>query len=129
MLIQADGRNIEGLMMKYSYVLAVILLMTACQNNIPSLPAKSESGFWYETGYQDAISGMVVKDDSTLQEWFGNPQIDRETYLRGYQAGQSAFCGTDNMEEWGKAGKNFPASCDGVENAETLRTRWQQSLP
>nr|UKE84703.1 DUF2799 domain-containing protein [Pectobacterium sp. PL152] len=78
-------------MMKYSYVLAVILLMTACQSNVPSLPTKSESGFWYEAGYQDAISGMVVKDNSTLQEWFGNPQIDRETYLRGYQAGQSAF--------------------------------------
>ncbi|BES85853.1 DUF2799 domain-containing protein [Pectobacterium araliae] len=118
--------NIEGLMMKYSYVLAVILLMTACQSNIPSLPAKSESGFWYEAGYQDAISGVVVKDDSTLQEWFGDPQIDRETYLHGYQAGQSAFCRADAMEEWGKAGKNFPASCDGVESAETLRARWQQ---
>ncbi len=94
--------------MKYSYVLAVVLLMTACQSNVPSLTAKSESGFWYETGYQDAISGMVVKDDSTLQEWFGNPQVDRETYLRGYQADSRLFAVQITWKNGEKLGKTFP---------------------
>ncbi|MEH2922822.1 uncharacterized protein DUF2799 [Samsonia erythrinae] len=114
--------------MKYSYILAVILLMSACHNT-PSQHTANDPGFWYEAGYQDAISGMVVKDDSTLQEWFGNPQVERDTYLRGYQAGQSTLCREDNIREWGRAGKHFPASCDAVEEAETLRTQWQQSQP
>ncbi|QTF07401.1 DUF2799 domain-containing protein [Brenneria izadpanahii] len=114
--------------MKYSYFLAVILFLTGCQNNASAPTANEEKNFWYDAGYKDAVSGMVVKDDSALAEWFGTPQIDRESYLFGYSAGQSAFCQPGNMLEWGKAGKNFPASCDGVANAEQLRALWQQSI-
>ncbi|CPR17638.1 DUF2799 domain-containing protein [Brenneria goodwinii] len=114
--------------MKYSYILAVILFITGCQNNASAPTVNAEKNFWYDAGYKDAVSGMVVKDNSTLAEWFGDPQVDRESYLFGYNAGQAAFCQTENMHEWGKAGKNFPASCDGVANAEQLRALWQQGI-
>lgn len=114
--------------MKYSYALAVILFTTGCQHHASAPTDNGEKNFWYDAGYQDAISGMVVKDNSSLEEWFGNPQVDRESYLFGYSAGQLAFCQADNILAWGKAGKNFPASCDGVANAEQLRTLWQQRM-
>ncbi|MCV9880491.1 DUF2799 domain-containing protein [Brenneria izbisi] len=113
--------------MKYSYFLAVILFMAGCQSPLPSL-SRGEASFWYDVGYKDAISGRVVKDNDTLQEWFGNPEIDRDAYLRGYSAGQTVFCRPANMTAWGKSGKNFPASCDGVTNAEQLRKQWQQNM-
>lgn len=115
--------------MKYSYFLAVIIFITGCQSHLPPQPAKGEISFWYDTGYQDAMSGKVVKDNAPLQEWFGNPEIDRETYLHGYSAGQANLCHSANMKEWGQSGKNFPASCDGVVDAEHLRAQWQQNLP
>ncbi|MFC3394660.1 DUF2799 domain-containing protein [Brenneria rubrifaciens] len=114
--------------MKYSYFLAVILFMVGCQSNRPSLPPREETVFWYHAGYNDAVSGMVVKDNGTLQEWFGNPEVDRDAYLRGYSVGQTALCHTENMIKWGRAGKNFPASCDGAADAEQLRTQWRQSM-
>ncbi|EHD20453.1 MULTISPECIES: DUF2799 domain-containing protein [Brenneria] len=114
--------------MKYSYCLAVILFIAGCQHNASAPTADNQNTFWYEAGYQDAISGLVVKDNSVLEEWFGNPQIDREAYLRGYGAGQADFCRIDNMPAWGKSGKNFPASCDGVADAEQLRVQWQRSM-
>ncbi|WP_282449760.1 DUF2799 domain-containing protein [Brenneria salicis] len=94
--------------MKYSYFLAVILFMAGCQSHPPSL-SRGETSFLYDAGYKDAISGKVVKDNNTLQEWFGNPEIDRDAYLRGYNAGQTVFCHPANMTAWGKSGKNFPA--------------------
>lgn len=114
--------------MKYSYFLAVILFIAGCQSHLPSSVPGGETDFWYDAGYKDAVSGVVVKDNDTLQEWFGNPEVDRDAYLRGYNAGQTAFCHPANMIEWGESGKNFPASCDGVSDAEQLRTQWQQSL-
>lgn len=114
--------------MKCSYVLAVILIIAGCQNNVSTPMTSGEKDFWYEAGYQDAVSGMVVKDNSVLEEWFGNPQVDRESYLRGYGAGQANFCRIDNMRAWGKSGKSFPASCDGVAEAESLKNQWQQSV-
>ncbi|MEC5345054.1 DUF2799 domain-containing protein [Brenneria populi] len=114
--------------MKYSYALAVILLLTGCRHHLSAPTDGGEKNVWYHAGYQDAISGMVVKDNSALEEWFGDPQVDRESYLFGYGAGQTALCQPDNILAWSKAGKNFPASCDGVANAEQLRTLWQRSI-
>ncbi|MBJ7224013.1 MULTISPECIES: DUF2799 domain-containing protein [unclassified Brenneria] len=114
--------------MKYSYFLAVILFTAGCQTDVSAPSSGGEKTFWYDTGYQDAASGMVVKDNSALEEWFGNPQVDRDAYLRGYNAGQADFCHAANMREWGKSGKSFPASCDGTANAEQLRTEWQQHI-
>lgn len=114
--------------MKYSYVLAVILAIAGCQSHVSAPITREGKNFWYEAGYQDALSGMVVKDNHVLEEWFGTPQVDRESYLRGYGAGQASFCRTDNVQAWGKAGKNFPASCDGVADADSLKDQWQQSF-
>ncbi|MCG8710917.1 DUF2799 domain-containing protein [Brenneria sp. 4F2] len=114
--------------MKCSYILAVILLITGCQQDTSAPAAHGDNNVWYEVGYQDAISGTVVKDNSSLEEWFGHLPVDREAYLSGYSAGQSAFCRADNILAWGKTDKNFPASCDGVADAEQLRALWQQSV-
>lgn len=71
------------------------------------------------------MDGNVVKDNDALVEWSGDTAIERAHYLRGYQDGQATLCHPACLEEWGKMGKDFPASCDGVKNAEQLRTVWQ----
>ncbi|XWR53071.1 DUF2799 domain-containing protein [Dickeya zeae] len=118
--------------MRNGMVLAVLLLLAGCQPPPSTSPTKNGHGFWYEAGYSDASSGLIVKDNETLSEWFGNPDVDRHAYLDGYQAGQNTWCNTSNVEAWGRAGKPFPASCDGANDAETLKKVWQHaadSLP
>lgn len=112
--------------MKLTLFAALLSLLTGCQQQAPTSTARGETAFWYDVGYQDALSGIVVRDDDVLAEWFGTPQVDRAGYLRGYAAGQSALCHDDQLFEWGKSDRNFPASCDGVANAERLRAQWQR---
>ncbi|WP_227983214.1 DUF2799 domain-containing protein [Dickeya poaceiphila] len=47
--------------------------------------------------------------------------------LDGYRAGQIEWCHYDNIEAWGRTGKPFPPSCDGVNDAETLKNVWQRA--
>ncbi|MCA7013117.1 DUF2799 domain-containing protein [Dickeya dadantii] len=111
--------------MRNGIVLIGLLLLSGCQS-IPSVsPTKGESSFWYDAGYKDATNGMVVRDNETLSEWSGNPEVDRHTYLTGYRAGQKEWCHPDNVAAWGRAGKSFPAGCDGVNDAEKLKKVWQ----
>lgn len=71
-------------------VLAGLLLLAGCQPPPSTSPTKNGHSFWYEAGYSDASSGLIVKDNETLSEWFGNPDVDRHAYLDGYQAGQTS---------------------------------------
>ncbi|MEI7347757.1 DUF2799 domain-containing protein [Dickeya chrysanthemi] len=118
--------------MKHGIVLIGLLLLTACQS-VPSIsPTSSGQNFWYDAGYKDAANGLIVKDNETLSEWFGSPDVDRHAYLDGYRAGQTAWCHPDNVEAWGRAGKPFPASCDSAGDADGLKKVWQHaadSLP
>ncbi|AIR70997.1 DUF2799 domain-containing protein [Dickeya fangzhongdai] len=114
--------------MRNGIVLIGLLLLAGCQS-IPSVsPTKGESDFWYDAGYKDATSGIVVRDNETLSEWFGNPDVDRHAYLNGYRAGQTEWCHPDNVAVWGRAGKPFPAGCDGVNDAEKLKKVWQHAV-
>ncbi|KAA8996201.1 DUF2799 domain-containing protein [Affinibrenneria salicis] len=113
--------------MKYSYLLAVILLLTGCRNSSTSVPDRQPS-FWYRAGFQDASAGLAIKDNETLAEWFGDVSIDRPAYQRGYVAGQQAMCRHDKLQELSLAGKDYPASCNSVENAEQLRRQWQADI-
>lgn len=117
----------KDITMKYGYVLCVVLLLASCQTSQTPQPQKSQS-LWYNMGLSDATAGMVVKDDDALVEWSGNPDVDRSHYLQGYRDGQATLCHADRMREWGKSAKDFPASCDGVDNAEQLRQAWQTGI-
>ncbi len=109
--------------MKFGYILSMTLLLVSCQTSQMSVPEKSNS-LWYNMGFSDAMSGNVVKDNDALVEWSGDTAVERTPYLRGYQDGQATLCHTDQMKAWGKTGKDFPASCDGAENAEQLKADW-----
>ncbi len=111
--------------MRLGYMLCLALLLVSCQTSQTPLPDKSRS-FWYNMGISDATAGNVVKDNDTLVEWSGDTAVERSHYLQGYQDGQATLCHATRLQEWGKAGKDFPASCDGVENAEQLRQIWQK---
>lgn len=113
--------------MRFGYVLCLTLLLASCQTSQTLLPEKSYS-LWYNMGLSDAMAGNVVKDNDALVEWSGDTGVDRILYLRGYQDGQATLCHTVQMEEWGKTGKDFPTSCDGVENAEQLKANWLSGL-
>ncbi len=115
-------------MKKYILICTAGFILAGCSTP-PHLSAEAPAGSqWFQAGYQDASTGKIVKDNNTLAEWYGNPQINREEYLQGYSAGQKALCQPAALLAWGKQGKNFPASCDGVDNAERLRDQWQQKV-
>ena len=111
--------------MRYGYVLCIVLMLASCQSGSPP-PLEQSHSIWYSMGLNDALAGSVVKDNETLVEWSGNPDVDRSQYLQGYRDGQIALCRETRLMEWGNAGKDFPASCDGVKNAEQLRAAWQK---
>lgn len=113
--------------MKPGYFLPLLLLLAGCQSGQAPSPERASS-LWYDMGFSDAATGAVVKDNDALTEWSGNPDVDRAHYLQGYRAGQAALCHTDTLFAWGTAGKDYPASCDGMENAEQLRRQWQQGI-
>jgi len=115
--------------MKIPAVCALLLILTGCTlaiNKTPAPPTGQAPSQWYRVGYHDALAGKIVRDNNTLAEWFGNPQIDRNDYLKGYIAGQADVCQPDTVRAWGAQGRNFPAACDGVANAEQLRGQWQR---
>ena len=104
---------------------AVVMVLAGCSHS-PLAPSGAEPlSSWYDAGVLDARHGRVVKDNDTLAEWYGNPQVDREDYLRGYLAGQKKFCQPERVRQAGLAGERFPASCDGVPRAVQLRDSWQ----
>ncbi|MGM3186395.1 DUF2799 domain-containing protein [Musicola paradisiaca] len=106
-----------------------IVLLTGCHPNVPvPQTARDEVSVWYEAGYQDAVAGSEVRDNDTLSEWFGDPQVDRESYLQGYTAGQAVLCHPGNIRLWGKDGKPFPLGCSSDNHAEQLRRTWQESI-
>lgn len=113
--------------MRFGYMLCLALLLVSCQTSQTVLPEKSRS-LWYNMGLSDAMAGTVVKDNDALVEWSGDTAVERSHYLRGYQDGQATLCHPAPLEEWGKIGKDFPASCDGVEDAEQLRKIWQTHI-
>ncbi|MBG6242238.1 MAG: DUF2799 domain-containing protein [Candidatus Symbiopectobacterium sp. Dall1.0] len=108
-------------------MLCLTLLLASCQTSQTPSPEKSHS-LWYNMGLNDAMVGNVVKDNDALVEWSGDTAIDRSHYLQGYQDGQATLCHATRLEEWGKAGKDFPASCDSLENAEQLKSSWQKTV-
>ncbi|WP_227983225.1 hypothetical protein [Dickeya poaceiphila] len=66
--------------MRNGIVLMGLLLLTGCQPVSLTTATKNEQNFWYEAGYKDATSGLIVKDNETLSEWFGNLDVDRHAY-------------------------------------------------
>ncbi|SLM62016.1 MULTISPECIES: DUF2799 domain-containing protein [Dickeya] len=115
-------------MTKVMVLTALILSLTGCQT-APDITCNNDGNrFWYEAGYNDATSGAIVKDNETLSEWSGRPEIDRHAYLAGYRAGQMELCHTDTLANWGSSGKPFPSGCDSVQDTEKLRKIWQSAI-
>ncbi len=114
--------------MKIRAFCALLLLLGGCSSSMAPPTTGHASSQWYQVGYHDALAGKIVRDNDTLAEWFGNPQIDRDAYLQGYLAGQEKLCQAATVRALGIKGVNFPASCDGTASAESLKQQWQQGI-
>ncbi|MEA9392725.1 DUF2799 domain-containing protein [Acerihabitans sp. TG2] len=108
-------------------VLIGLFLLVACSSPPPRVTAVQAPSQWYQMGYSDALAGKVVSDNTELAEEYGNPQIDRDNYLKGYVAGQGELCQVETIRAWAARGLAFPASCDGVAQAEQLKQQWQRA--
>ncbi|TKI08902.1 DUF2799 domain-containing protein [Martelella alba] len=114
---------------KIAVLCGLLFLLGGCGSSdpLPSGGTRAASP-WYQAGYRDALAGKAVRDNDTLAEWYGNPQVDRDQYLKGYDAGQMDFCRPQTLKRWGEQHRNFPASCDGVPDAEHLKRAWQDGI-
>ncbi|HFQ5504125.1 DUF2799 domain-containing protein [Enterobacter cloacae complex sp. SHL012] len=106
----------------------LLLFLSGCQINPYTFQPHWTSPDWFSAGKEDAMNGLVVKDNQTLADSFNDPDVDRSEYLRGYADGQKKVCGEGFIHAWGLAGKSYPASCDSVENAVKLRASWQKGM-
>jgi len=108
-------------------VLIGLLLLIACSSPPPLPTVVQAPSQGYQMGYHDALDGKIVGDNNTLAEEYDNPQIDRDDYLKGYVAGQGELCQVATVRDWAARGLAFPASCDGVPQAEQLKLQWQRA--
>ncbi|MCL7703758.1 DUF2799 domain-containing protein [Enterobacter kobei] len=106
----------------------LLLFLSGCQINPYTFQPHWTSPDWFSAGKEDAMNGLVVKDNQTLADSFNDPDVDRSEYLRGYADGQKKVCEEGFIHAWGLAGKSYPASCDSVENAVKLRASWQKGM-
>ena len=106
----------------------LLLFLSGCQINPYTFQPHWTSPDWFSAGKEDAMNGLVVKDNQTLADSFNDPDVDRIEYLRGYADGQKKVCEEGFIHAWGLAGKSYPASCDSVENAVKLRASWQKGM-
>ncbi|CZY78341.1 MULTISPECIES: DUF2799 domain-containing protein [Enterobacter cloacae complex] len=104
------------------------LILSGCQINPYTFQPNWTRPDWFTAGKEDAMNGVLVKDNQALADSFNDPQVDRAEYLRGYADGQKKICEEGFIHAWGLAGKSFPASCDATENAVKLHESWQQGL-
>lgn len=79
------------------------------------------SSVWFDVGYKEAAEGSGVKDNASLSEWYGEAEVNRTAYLEGYAKGQAELCQEDKVTALAQEKKPFPASCDSVDSAESLR--------
>ncbi|XBS70646.1 DUF2799 domain-containing protein [Acerihabitans sp. KWT182] len=112
--------------MKTPVLGTLLFILTGCGSTSAPPPMGSGGSQWYQAGYHDALAGKIVRDNNQLAEWYGNPQVDRDAYLKGYNAGQVEICLPDKMTAIGEQGRKFPAACDLSDNAEQLRQEWQK---
>lgn len=106
----------------------LLLFLSGCQINPYTFQPHWTSPDWFSAGKEDAMNGLVVKDNQTLADSFNDPDVDRSEYLRGYADGQKKVCEEGFIHARGLAGKSYPASCDSVENAVKLRASWQKGM-
>lgn len=106
----------------------LLLFLSGCQINPYTFQPHWTSPDWFSAGKEDAMNGLVVKDNQTLADSFNDPDVDRSEYLRGYADGQKKVCEEGFIHAWGLASKSYPASCDSVENAVKLRASWQKGM-
>ncbi|AKJ42959.1 DUF2799 domain-containing protein [Pragia fontium] len=115
--------------MKDIIALILTLTLTGCssEGTMPGdLETHAPTSKWFDIGYQEAASGNDIKEDTVLSEWYGEEDINRQAYLQGYAKGQTVLCKSENIIELAKAGKEYPASCNSVSNAEQLKQGWRQ---
>lgn len=109
-------------------VFALLFALTGCQLDSTAPAPTTGKTNWQQVGFEDAVSGAVAKDSSTLAANYNAVKPNREAYLKGYASGQQKICRPDFLYTWGVNGKLFPASCDGVDQATQLRAAWQRGM-
>lgn len=112
-------------MQRCSLLLAIALL-AGCSTTAPD--QSIDASGWLRAGYDDAYSGKLVRDNATLAEWFGEPEVERASYLEGYRAGQKVLCQPSTLNKLGRRGEDYPVSCDTVAEADALRQQWQSGI-
>ncbi|GKX55113.1 hypothetical protein SOASR030_12250 [Leminorella grimontii] len=112
-------------------MLLLVGLLTGCgaaaSESVPADAAETteRSSTWFDVGYKEAAEGNGVKDNASLSEWYGEAEINRIAYLEGYAKGQAELCQEDKITALAREKKPFPASCDSVDSAESLKQIWQ----
>ena len=104
------------------------LMLSACQIDPYTHHPDWTGTDWFDAGKEDAMSGAAIKANETLADKYNDPDVDRNTYLKGYKEGQQKICKEDFLFAWGMSGKIFPPSCDTAENNEKLREAWQKGM-
>ncbi len=112
--------------MKFRLIIGLLLLV-ACGTSPPLHLAVQTPSQSYQMGYLDALTGKIVGDNDALAEEYGSVPFDRDDYLKGYVTGQKELCQDVTVRAWALKGLAFPASCDGVPQAEQLKQQWQQA--
>lgn len=77
------------------------------------------AGNWADIGYRDGVNGTSqtrIADYANTCSKYG-AQIDRDTYLKSYNAGLALYCVPDNGYEVGRSGSSYKNVCAAPEFA------------
>lgn len=119
-------------MIKNATILLLAGLLTCCagspsENFSAGSPETSaHASTWFDIGYKEAIEGNLVKENASLSEWYGETEINRTAFLEGYAKGQTELCQDGKIATLARKKNPFPASCDSVNSAVSLKQIWLQ---
>lgn len=108
-------------MIKLLFISWVLLTLAGCSGTDLSASAPPRDSKWHQAGYRDAMAGKAVRDNDTLTEWYAPLRSIEKTIYRATRRDRPTSVARRLCVRGGEKGRNFPASCDGIADAEQLR--------